>query len=191
MFGTTPPPAAQPAGVTLPAAHGYQAWSWDVALTGSTGSVTTAGLQQLVRIPVPQTIVATNVDVICSTLGATVANCFVGLHTSAGVLIGTSADQSTAFQSTGLKSSALVGGPFTIPGGPDQFVWGAFLCGSAGTMPSLLRVLANSSVAQENANLSAANFRICTNGTGLTALATFTPSANSATVGLGYWVAIK
>lgn len=88
-----------------------------------------SGQVSIVRIPIPQTLVVTNVacQVEVAGSGLTAGQNFIGLYTSAFALIGTSADQAAAWASTGWKPAALTGGPYTIQGGLGVYVYGALL----------------------------------------------------------------
>jgi hypothetical protein len=174
-----------------PQDHGYQAWTYDPAISPASQAVVTAGAVYLMRMKVPQSIIATGITVYVSTLGVTVANAFMGLYSNGGTLIGTTANQSTPFQSTGLKNAALSGGPFTIPGGVGGWLWGAVIVGSAGTMCQFQRSLSQSAADTCNSNLTAANYRAAQNGTGQTALpAGITPASNTTSSLQLIWMAI-
>ncbi len=102
----------------------------------------------LTKIPLPGSgttvISVTNVLAWLNTKAAsTLTHSYAGLLTSGGVLVGQSADESSANQNwstsgaAGLKTHALVGGPFNVtPTGVDDFVYACLYIGTtAGTAP--------------------------------------------------------
>lgn len=101
--------------------------------------------------------------------GSTLTHAFAGLLTSAGALIGMTADQASSGDnwsstgSNGSKSTALASGPFThTPTGVDDYVFVVFYVGtSAGTLPAFG---ANVSIGanQVNAGTAAATRRVWT-----------------------------
>jgi hypothetical protein len=96
---------------------GMIALSWDPA--GTTGGAqVSAGRQLLQMIRVPTSTV-TNIVYGVNTAGATLTagQNFVGLYDFSGNLIASSADQTTPFGSTGLKTAPLSGGPYNLPSG--------------------------------------------------------------------------
>lgn len=122
LFGATidPTVGVSAQGVEArPADHGLLAWSVpiDVARDSSLMSAIGAGIligTRMRRVPAGP---ITNLHVFAAVAGATLSNCFAAAFTDAGVLIGQTADQSTAWQSGGYKTMPLVGGPFSFAGG--------------------------------------------------------------------------
>lgn len=162
---------------------------WSVAPEGvGPGAVNASGTLYGLRIPVPVTISVTNMWIYVNTAGATLtaAQNLLGLYTSAGAKIAQTADQATAWTATGLKSAALTGGPFTIVGGPNVYVYAAIL--SVGTTPPVFRGI-NILSAMLNANQTVGLGGRCVAQTAQTTIpATFAPAAVS---GLGQWVALS
>jgi hypothetical protein len=158
---------------------GYLAWTFDPAQVSATGIAPGSGVVNLAKVLVPQPISVTNVVLYVTSAGSslTAGQSFAGLYNSAGTLIGTTADQSSAWTSTGRKSMALTGGPFTLTPG---YYWVAFY--SVGTTPPSFGKNNNALDATfYNGTLSAARYRFATNGTATTALAaTITPGSNTA-----------
>jgi hypothetical protein len=131
---------------------------------------------------VPTTISVTNITVAISNAGSglTSGQNFMGLYSSSGTLIGTTADQTTNFSSTGIKVAALIGGPYTITGGSNTFVWVAFVANGT-TLPKPIGS-GIGVVGLANLGLTAATYRGAYNGTASTALpSSITPSSNSST----------
>lgn len=158
-----------------PADHGLNGWSYDSALTPA-GSAIAAGLLYLAKIRVPETKTMSNLHVVVSGAGSGLSGVYGALYGSDGTRIAVSPDTPAFLQSTGSRSVAFTS-PVQVTGGDSTFVWAALLVG-AGTMPSLARQL--SFVGAVNNNLSAANARGATNGTGQTATpATITPGNNT------------
>lgn len=172
-----------------PADAGFLAWNYDIGeLGGSQSVLTTAGVMYLIKVNVRVAISVTNVSYYVFTAGATLTSgqCFAGLYNSAGTLIGTSADQSAAWTSTGLKTTALTGGPFAVSAG---FVWVAFLFNGT-TAPSLVRNgTPNGNILNSGFTVSTARF--ASSGSALTSLpSTITPGSNTLNT-IQWWVAIS
>lgn len=179
------PPVAYQSGDIVPGvdprSHGLLAMNFD-PYAASTNQVLTTGLQYLMKVYVPRTITVTNILFSVSTIGATLtagAN-NLAVYDSAGNRLGATADQTTNFTTTGAKTVPFTA-PFTIQGGPGVFVWLAVK--STGTTPvSLHRSGTVGNAQTSNLNLSAAQYRMATNGTVTNALlpATITPASNAA-----------
>lgn len=113
---------------------------------------------------------------------------FLPARVTVGTLIGTSADQSAAYASTGAKTAALTpvaGQSLTIPAG--SFVYVAFLC-NATTPPTLWR--AGSQNAANNIGLTAGSYRFASIGSGLTALPASITLASAASVS-AFWAGVN
>lgn len=121
----------------LPTDRGYLAWTQPINVMGGSTAMPTAGLLMLRRIRRVPAGPVTNIVTYVSGAGATLTSgqCFCALFTSAGVLVGQTADQSVAWVTTGLKTMALAGGPFSVAAG-DYYV-GCWFNGTTG--PSLPR----------------------------------------------------
>lgn len=140
----------------------------------------TSGVIYLCRINLSgASITITNVLLGVYTAGATLTTneCFCGLFDNNGNEIGISANQSTIWTSAGLKTAALVSGPFT---GTWPFVDVAIVSNGT-TNPAFARA-AGGGVGASMAilNSTGANMPFAVNGTGATVLpSSFTYSSNS------------
>jgi hypothetical protein len=175
-----------------PADQGLQAWTFDPnTTTSANGGDPTRGSLYLFKMKVPQTITATGIELYLSFRGFNVSSVYYGLYSAAGVLIGKTADQS-ARTVVGPNIAALVGGPFTIIGGPGVFVWGAFLANSdpSGTLQPA--VVGTGGGPLMNVNLTPATAMVAVNGTGLSSLpSTIAPSSNDLASNTNlFWMAI-
>ena len=144
---------------------------WETAGVGT--GATTAGTVYLVRLNVKYAFTATNIKfrVSVASAGASTGS-FVGLYNSSGTLLSASADQASL--SAGIKTIAL-GAAQALTAG--TFVWIAILTNYATTQPQY-NAFSNASPAIVNWDLTAANLRCATAGTGQTTLpGSFTPSA--------------
>jgi hypothetical protein len=178
-------PASTGLGGYVPADSNYLGWTFDSVDVQGGAIWPTAGTLNLARIKVGQATVS-NIVIHFTVAGGTLTTgqCFAGLYSSAGVLLSSTADQSTNWQTGGLKSMPLsaaqsVSGPFVYVG--------FFANGT--TMPTQTRAV-NSSSAIVNPNQSAPNFRYATADAGLTTAlpASFGAQTGAAT---GWWVALS
>jgi hypothetical protein len=159
-----------------PSQYGLLAW------TGSpkrqwNDQVAAKGYRVVHKIRVPVSITATNLLCEVRVAGDTLTSgeCWAGLYGSDGVLLRKTASQHTAWQSTGNKSMAL-STPVAIVGGPNVFVWAAFVINGT-TAPAFATQIGIAN----NPNLSAANSDCAYIGAGAdTDLTNFTPSGLSA-----------
>lgn len=160
-------PAAVP---MLPVDHGLIAWTVpiDYATASSLLSVeASAGTLRLTRIRRVPAGPATNIVIYVQTAGATLSNCFAALYTAAGSLVGQTADQSTPWQSVGVKTMAISGGPISIPAG--DYYAGLWYNGT--TAPTVLRSGMGSNGPQANLGQSDGNYNTALADTGLAATA--------------------
>jgi hypothetical protein len=176
---------------TLPADHNYLGWSNPVnqctaqsALSAS-GAAGTLVLLRVRRLPAAS---VTNVVTFIQTAGSglTAGQCFGALYSASGTLIGQTADQSTAWASTGVKTMALASGPFNVAAG-DYYV-GLWYNGT--TAPSPIRGGTGFSGAQMNVGQSSGQFDLCTADAGLTTLAPPTLGAQTS-ANVPFWVALS
>ena len=124
----------------------------------------TSGTLNFARVLVTSPLV-TNILFHFTVAGATLTagQCFAGLYTSAGVLIGTTADQAAAWVTGGLKTMALTVAQATTI---DTFYYVAWYAVGT-TMPTQTRLINSSSVIT-NVGLAAPNLRFGIADTGLT-----------------------
>lgn len=154
--------------------------AWSIAPYDVNGQIQpTGGVIQLVKVLIRTATTITNVIANVSTAGATLtaSQCFAGLYDFTGTRQGVTADQSTSWNSTGLKTMALTT-PYAAPAGS---YWIALVSngttqpnfsGGTGT-PALTAALVN-----VGATVSTARF--ATTGTAQTTLpSTITPSGNA------------
>ncbi len=180
--GMVTPPAG-----TQPADQGYQAWTYDVAGVQSFTVVPTAGLLEVIRIPIRRPTVVTSITLYLSVAGSvlTAGQCFVGLYNSAGALVGSTADQSTVWAANGVKTSALVGGPFTVTG-PYCYV-GIVFNGVTGPTIARSGVLIASAA---NAGMTGPTYRYSTADAGVTTTLPGTLGVQTSR-GTMWWVALR
>lgn len=166
---------------------GNLAWNYDIGVSSGSSAVTT-NVVNLIRVNIRQPLLVTNVLLAIGTAGTTLTSGqnFVGLYNSAGTQIGTSADQTVAWGSTGLKTAALASGPFAVSPG---FVWVMLVSNTTGTTPSFFRTGALGAAAMNN-GFPVSTARWATNGTATTSLpASITPASNTL-AGTGYWAGL-
>ena len=160
----------------MPYDHGLITWSFDPATINATAIIPVAGQVNLIKLHVPAATTVTNVLFSISTAGSglTSGQNFAALYNSAGSLLSATADQSSVWNSTGVKVMPLSAAQAVIAG--DYYL--AFY--SNGTTLPTLRAGGNAaSIA--NANLSLANSRFATADTGRTTAMPATLAAFAAT----------
>lgn len=187
----------QPAISTWQAADlGYAAVAFDPILQVTSSSrLITAGVLNLIGLQLRTTNTVGHVDLDVGGAGGTLTSneCFIGLYSSAGTLLGSSADQSGVWNSAGFKNATALtvqaGQSLTLPPG---LYWVALL-GNGTTMPSFTCAPGNqnSSAFILNGQTTNATARYATNGSTLTALPTsLTPSSNSKQQIAAWWAAL-
>lgn len=166
--------------------HNLIAWNFPNYQGGTSQVLSAAGTLTVWKVPVDEVALAgaasagkiTNVILAVGSVGVSLTSgqCYAGLWLADGTFVGLSADQSTAWQTAGVKVMALTGGPFTPTGGAQEVYVGAWYNGT--TSPGFVRAgSAPSGLA--NVGLSgSANFKYATANTGLT-------DATSGSVSLG------
>lgn len=154
-----------------PTDQGLLAWSFPAEYALSAGA-NTLGFLVLTKIKIPKTISVTNLITGVVTAGASLTSnqCLAGLWTSGGTLIGSTADQSAVWNSTGLKTMPLTGGPFPVTGGDTTFVYAGFLANGSSTVPAFSGISMNGLGLAYSAGLAAATYLAAYQGGGLTAL---------------------
>lgn len=171
-----------------PSDQNLVAWSFDPAAASSSTVISSAGALHLVKVNLRYSSTITNVLYEVNTAGATLSSAFVGVYSSAGSLLATSASQTANFTATGFYTAAMT---VPITNAAAGTYWVAFVC-TGTTGPGLAR--SNNLVsagAMLNAGLTAANYRFAVNGTGNATLpASITPASNTQDVA-GYWAALS
>jgi len=173
---------------------GYAAWAYDPAMAGAGLStrLITAGTLNLIKVNLRNAETVSNVFLGLAGDGATLTSgkCLAGLYSNSGALLGSSADQSSAWGSGAPKMvtiplTAQSAGSLVLQPGRYYIA----ILANGGTMPSF-ESASNVLTGWANGNLSAASARYGTNGSSLTSLpASFTPSSTTLT-SVAWWAAI-
>jgi hypothetical protein len=168
-----------------PADHGFLSWVYDPAQTVNTSALPVSGTLYgtTLKLPVGGTVTNVHVQVVGPGSGLTAGQCFAALYNGA-TLVGVTGDQSATWNSNGLKTMALTGGPFACAAGSDYRV--AFFANGT-TRPSFVNGVNNSTA---NANLAAANSRFFSADTGLTTSMPGTMATKAAN-NTAYWAAVS
>jgi len=178
------------------AAHdmGYAAWAYDpdAGSAGVSARLITVSTLNLIGLNVRVPVTMSNITLVLAANGSglTAGECFVGLYSGAGLLLGSSADQAANWGAGAVKTmnaalTAQSAGSLTLT--PGFYYVG--ILGNGTTMPSF-ESAANYNVQWANGRLTAATARYGTNGVSLTALpVSFTPSSTSMTQ-ISWWTAI-
>jgi hypothetical protein len=160
--------------------HGLIAWSYDATLAPEGSSAPVNGLVYLIGIQVRAPFTTTKGYFSCSSAttpaGTVAGENFLGLYNSAGTLCASAEiDSNLTSFTAGLQTITWSAG-YTGPAG--QY-WVALLLNGT-TNPTLYRAATSVDNATPNAGITtAANYRICKNGSGATALSAITPSSNT------------
>lgn len=85
-----------------------------------------AGDYYLTALPVPNVVTVSNIILRVTSVVTSASQCFVGLYDTSGTRIAVSADVSTSFTGTGLKTLAL-SSAVTVGGGAASIVFGAVI----------------------------------------------------------------
>lgn len=168
--------------------HGLKAWSFSPTELDDTGATMIDGDIHLVGMPIRFATRLSTVYAAVTTLGATIANCFAGLYSEAGVRLGVTADQAVPWTSTGLKAMALTA-PVDVEA---DWLYAAFLMGSGSTDVILACGGAAGGPTVHNANMAAPRLRTSVIAGSATALpTTIDTSALVVTNALNIWAAVK
>jgi hypothetical protein len=178
-----------PAGVWVPADNGLLAATSMLDAAGTQSGALTAGTVYLNRVNIRVTQTYSTAWWLTSAAGTGASTgSFVGLYSSAGTLLTSSSDIASKLTSTGAQSQNFTT-PQSLTAG--TFVWVALVVNLATTQPQL-RCSAINVPATLNLNLTAANFRSATNGTGQTSLpGPITPSSNTSGTANSIWFGLS
>lgn len=173
----------------LPAESNFIGWSFDPADTQAGAGVSAAGALQLVRVKIPASVTVTNIVLHVAAAGVTLTSGqnFAGLYSGAGVLLGAgavTADQSTAWQSTGVKTMPLT----VAQAATGPYVYVGWFANASGSTPSFARA-SSFSPGLINTGLTAPNLRFATADTGLTTALPGSIGAQTAATS-AFWVGL-
>lgn len=154
--------------------HNLIAWNFPNYVGGASQVLSAAGTLTVWKVPVDEAALAaaggviTNVVLAVGSVGITLTTGqnFAGLWLADGTQVGLTADQTIPWVSAGVKTMALVGGPYAPVGGAQEVYVGAWFNGS--TSPGFVRAgSAPSGLANVGLSTSA-TFKYATANTGLT-----------------------
>lgn len=171
-----------------PADQGLKLQSFDHPAFGTASTATADGRVYLAAMYTCYSMTISTAHAYCSAAGTSVTVGHFGIYSFAGIRLGNTANQTTAFQSTGLKSIALSASVAIPPG----YYWGAILTTST-TDPQWRRA-PNTTALEVNAGLASASSRAAwLSSTGNTDLpASFTPGTGfAATPPALFWIAFS
>lgn len=165
--------------------QGLMGWSYDPAGVQANSTGYTAGVLQLIRVVPDSGGTVASVVISVATAGVNLTNSFAGLYNASGTRLSGSATQSTAWQSSGVKTVALTT-PQVVSAGTTYYV--GVLVGSADTVPALhLAVFSGAAMAGE----AAAPYRWMTSGSSLTALPASVTLGSASQQALTFWAGLK
>lgn len=172
-------------GLVEPGDHGLITWNMDPLICQGTSTPLGAnGTCYVQRVRIDKRVTVTNIVAWVLTAGATLTTGqnFAALYDGNKNLVASTADQTTAWASTGAKVMALSGGPYTLDPGYYYIVF----MSNGTTRPAFIRATANA----QNVNVSGNSLRFSSANTGITTampatLGTLTATANP------YWAALS
>ena len=170
-----------------PSDQGLVTWTMDVMTAAANSILPAQGTLYVVRVHVPVAASVRNILAAVTNAGSGLRSgqCFAGVwNASGGARAGVTADQSTGWSTTGVKTMALTGAVNLTAG--DYYI-GLYANGT--TLPNFAR--GNNQIGGSFANAGmTANFRVATANTGLTT----TPPATLGTLaasGTSWWLALS
>lgn len=170
-----------------PAKHNLITWTQDPRTLRSTGDTITGGVVYLAKLDIAnRATIVSNILVGVITAGATLTSGqnFVGLYNSSGTLLATSADQTTAWGTVGLKTAAIT--PQTLAVGSYYVA----ILSNGTTRPVFATGAGHGQDSITNAGLTTGTAAFLTSGTGQTTLpASITLSSGSQNSG-ARWAAL-
>jgi hypothetical protein len=177
-------------GVITPYDHNLIAWSFDPAASDrSAGVALTSGRAHVTLLYVPVATTITNIRMYVFTAGTsiTAGQSFAAIYEADGDLLRASADQSTAFATTGDKVIPL-SSPYVLaaPGYIKVIVWSVF----SGTAPAFMRSSGSVAGAANNIGMADPLMRAAVANTGLTTTAPSTLGAQTASASIA-WVGLS
>lgn len=176
-----------PGGAYLPADLSFIAWAYDPAST-TNSTLTVSGTIYLARVIIrtAQTLAKLSVGVVTAASGVTASQNFLGLYSSTGSLVASTASGAidTALTSSGILTASLSSSYAAAAGA----YWVAFV-NNATTAATLARA-SGSSLSISNGGAAAGSYRFAVNGTGQTSLpGSITPGSNTAGGAFTMWAA--
>lgn len=178
--------SALQSGVEAPEDQGLLAAPYDIALS-SAAQLPTSGTIYMVALNIrtPATASSLVLPSFTSGTGLVAGQNWAGLYNQAGTRIGLTADQTTAWATTGVKTMAIT--PVALAAG-RYYV--AFLTNAAST-PGFLRSLSVASLPEiPNLGYNATDARWATGPTAQTTLPASITMASRTPLGLTYWAGI-
>lgn len=156
-------PAAS--GVPQPSDHGLAGWTFDPTDVQGATILPTGGRLELARVRATSALI-TNILATVTVAGGTLTagRNFAALYTDAGALVASTADQTTPWGTTGLKTMALSAPQAVTPGAFYRV--GLFATGT--TLPTFARGSVAFNAAALNAGMSGSVLRYSSADTGLT-----------------------
>ena len=170
-----------------PSDQGLVTWTMDVMVATANSILPAQGTLYVVRVHVPVAATVRNILAAITNAGSGLraGQCFAGLwNASGGARVGVTADQSTGWATTGVKTMALTGTANLTAG--DYYI-GLYANGT--TLPNFARGNNQIGGAFANAGMTS-NFRVATANTGLTT----TPPATLGTLtasNTAWWLALS
>lgn len=176
-----------PTGNLYPEVNNLLAWTYDPVFSGGAGRLTEQTIyMQKFYLKRPQTLSSVMFHVANAT-AALATNSYVGLYSTAGNRLAVTADISTEFETTGMKTVNFTTPYVALPG----YYYTALLAGDGpGLGPDVTTSGASAGLA--NANLTTSSLRFAIAGTGQTSLpATITMSGLVTAAGINPWIGVK
>jgi hypothetical protein len=182
--GASPSDHQHPRAFWTPSDQGLVSYTYDPATVSGNATLASAGVLYLSRLHVDVAATVTNILASIATAGATLTagQCGAALYNASGALLSATADQASAWGSTGLKTMALAVAQ-NLPAG-DYYV-GLWFNGT--TSPAFYR---QGTGAHINAGLAATASRFGTANTGVTTAAPNTLGTIAAATN-AWWIGLS
>jgi hypothetical protein len=172
-----------------PAGQGFIAWSSDPAfVAGGSGAVFGTVYMQKIVLQNSQSIANIVMFVNTAPTTLTAGQNFAAIFDSAGNRIAITADQSTAWATTGLKTMPLSGGPQVLPAGTYYVAHVGNGTGTLGFWRTTNAVINGDAI---NVNLTASNYRASVGATAQTSMPATITMASRTVNPLIFWYALS
>lgn len=158
------------------------AWAFDPITAINASILPAAGVMYMARLAVPTATTVTNIIIDITAAGAGLTASGACIYQN-GILLGQTADQSSAWMSTNTKTMPIAGGPVAVSAG---YIYVAVWANGT-TLPTLARANGRSNI---NVGTGATTYRFASAGSGITTTAPGTLGTMAAS-SISWWFAVN